>query len=190
MKYAFLATIIIMSMTVLAGCAQKSLNSPTPMPQNILQFQVTGYKNGATIPVKYATVVGGGENISIGLKWQKVPAAKSYALLFDDHFPPARNWTHWIVVDIPNTIDQIPEGTSRTNMPAGSRELGTSWGKTGYDGPQAPVGSGPHEYVAHFYALDVEKLSIGKSPTHAEFLKAVDGHTLAEGRYSGFFERK
>ena len=75
-------------------------------------------------------------------------------------------------------------------MPAGSRELSTSWGTTSYDGPQPPVGSGNHEYVFHVYALDVPKLDVDEAISRSDFLKAVEGHVITSETYSGWFERK
>ncbi|MCK5603299.1 YbhB/YbcL family Raf kinase inhibitor-like protein, partial [Candidatus Pacearchaeota archaeon] len=131
-----------------------------------------------------------GKNVSIGFQWQPLPAAQSYAVLFDDRHPVANNWVHWLVVDIPNFVTEIEEGASRNNMPEGSRELMTSWGRTGYDGPQPPVGSGRHEYVLHLYALNMPKMSLSENVTRDEFLKAIQSHLIAEERVSGFFERK
>ncbi|MFH0820307.1 MAG: YbhB/YbcL family Raf kinase inhibitor-like protein [Candidatus Peregrinibacteria bacterium] len=143
------------------------------------------------MPVRFATRGGGGENISIGLKWSEVSGAKSYALLFDDKHPVANNWVHWLVTDIPATVTEIPEGVSRTaKMPVGSRELITSWGRTGYDGPQPPVGSGDHEYVATLFALDVEKLEVSNNVSRNDFLKGVGSHTIAKSNWSGWLERK
>lgn len=190
-------TLIIFLLFFFTGCAPRPsdipspLNPPASMPEttSALRLQVTGYENGASMPAKYATVQGGGENISIGLQWQAVDGAKSYALLFDDIHPVANNWVHWLVVDIPAGVTEIPERASRVSMPAGSRELITSWGQTGYDGPQPPVGSGNHEYVARLYALNVEKLDVPEKISRADFLSAVQPHALAEESYSGFFER-
>lgn len=160
------------------------------MTENVLQMQIVDYENGGRMPAKFATKNGGGENVSIGVTWQTLPAAQSYALLFDDKHPVANNWVHWLVVDISSTVTEIPEGGSRTNMPLGARELITSWGQTGYDGPQPPVGSGDHEYVATLYALDVSKLDVDENITRSEFLKAIERHVIAEESYSGWFERK
>ena len=164
-------------------------NQTEPMAKKLLQFQVTGYADKGRIPSKYATKGGGGENVSIGLKWQILPAAQSYALLFDDKHPVANNWVHWLVVDIPNTVNEIAEGASRTDMPEGSRELKTSWKRTGYDGPQPPAGSGDHEYVATLYALDIPKLSLTEDTTRDEFLSAIEGHVIAKESWSGYFKR-
>ena len=75
-------------------------------------------------------------------------------------------------------------------MPNGSRELMTSWGRPGYGGPQPPVGSGGHEYVAKLYALDVPTLDVDENTSRSDFLKAIEGHVITKEEYSGFFERK
>lgn len=197
MRKIILALSIIICI-MLAGCTskqpedesiQKDITNQKTMAEKLLQLEVAGYENGGQMPEKFATKEGGGDNVSIGLKWQPLPAAQSYALLLDDKHPVANNWVHWLVVDIPNTVTEIPEGASRTKMPTGSRELMTSWNDTGYGGPQPPVGSGNHEYVATLYALDVEKLDVNQNISRSEFLKAIEGHTIAKETYSGFFER-
>ena len=193
----FLIPIVALSLFALVGCEKKpvavsqSIANPKPtMNLALLNFEVTGYPNGASMPAKFATKQGGGENISIGFKWQPVPAAQSYALLFDDRAPVARNWVHWLVADIPITVTGIPEGASRTaQMPEGSLELVTSWGQKGYNGPQPPIGSGNHEYVATLFALDTAKLSVPENPSRSEFLNAVEKHEITRESWSGFFQR-
>ncbi len=195
MKKIFFSFIILFA--ILAGCAKKPVENPQSianpkktMTLSLLNFEVTSYPNGSPMPAKFATNQGGGENISIGLKWQPVPAAQSYALLFDDRAPIARNWVHWLVADIPITTTEIPEGASRTDqMPPGSRELVTSWGNKGYDGPQPPIDSGNHEYVATLFALDTAKLSVPENPSRAEFLNQVERHEIARETWSGTFQR-
>jgi hypothetical protein len=208
LRYLSLLLFFVCGSIILAGCGAKDasgqpaakpvatepieiLNNDDTMNKRIMNFQVTGYAQDGIIPVKFATKGGGGENVSIGVKWTPLPAAKSYALLFDDKHPIANNWVHWLVVDIPNTANEITVGASRTEkMPQGSRELMTSWERTGYDGPQPPKGSGNHEYVAHLFALDTEKLDAAENVTRKEFLQAIEGHTILSETYGGFFERK
>ncbi len=160
------------------------------MNEKILQLKTSAFESGANIPTEFATDGGGGKNISIGLEWQPLPAAQSYAVLFDDRHPVANNWVHWLVVDIPNFVTEIEEGASRNNMPEGSRELMTSWGRTGYGGPQPPVGSGRHEYVLHLYTLNVPKLDVDENTSRSDFLQAIEGRVIEEETVSGFFERK
>jgi len=194
----------IICLIILTGCAsQKSdvqhgvtsdnknitTNQTKPMANKLLQLQISAYENKGPMPAKFATKTGGGQNLSPEIRWQTLPAAQSYALLFDDKHPIANNWVHWLVVDIPNTTTDIPEGASRTNMPTGSKELRTSWGRTGYDGPQPPVGSGQHEYVMTLYALDVPSLNLPTDVSRSEFLKAIETHVIAQESWIGFFAR-
>lgn len=160
------------------------------MGEKLLNLSVVGYENEGRMPLKHATVSGGGENVSIGFSWQPLPAAQSYAALFYDKHPIAHNWVHWLVVDIPNTETEIPEGASRSAlMPEGSRELITSWGNAGYDGPQPPFGSGDHEYTLVLYALDIPKTSLQEKVSRDEFIKSIQHHIITQEQYSGFFER-
>jgi Raf kinase inhibitor-like YbhB/YbcL family protein len=156
-----------------------------------LNLHITGYPNGDRMPTQHATIQGGGKNLSIGLSWTPLPAAQSYAIVFDDKHPVANGWVHWVVVDIPNTVTDIPEGASRSDaMPTGSRELVTSWGQTGYDGPQPPIGSGDHEYVVTLYALDVPTFDAPEPFDRQRLFNALNQHAIAEEQWSGWFERK
>ncbi len=185
------------SLVLITGCSSPTQTQHTLTPnisqnmnEDLLKLTVTGYSQNTQIPAKFATRSGGGENVSIGLKWQPLPAAQSYALLFDDRHPVANHWVHWLVVDIPLDINEISEGASQSDMPVGSRELTNSWNEAGYGGPQPPVGSGNHEYVATLYALNIPKLSLEESATRDEFLKAIEPHVITQQSFSGFFERK
>lgn len=191
-SFIFLCCLIILlvSCTSQKPATQTLTTNQTKPMEKLLNLKVSGYEDKRRMPVKYATKGGGGENISIGLKWQPLPAAQSYALLFDDKHPVANGWVHWLVVDIPLDVNEIAEGASRIKMPTGSKELTTSWKKTGYDGPQPPVGSGDHEYVATLYALDIPKLSLTENDSVSEFLKAIEGHVITQESWSGYFERK
>ena len=192
-------TTIILFYIFMTGCSaiisessenNRLYDKTVNMNEQILHLKVKDYEDGGNMPYKFATKAGGGENISPRISWQTLPEAKSYAIMFYDKFPAANNWVHWLIADIPNTFTDIPEGASRTDkMPAGSRELITSWGRTGYDGPQPPVGSGNHEYVVTLYALDVNKLSVPENISRGDFLKTAEPHIIAQESYSGFFER-
>ena len=75
-------------------------------------------------------------------------------------------------------------------MPAGAVELKNSFGQTGYGGPQPPRGSGEHPYVVTLYALSVEKLDMGASPSLAAFKKALEGKTLGSASVTGKYEQR
>ncbi|HEY3375586.1 MAG TPA: YbhB/YbcL family Raf kinase inhibitor-like protein [Candidatus Aquicultor sp.] len=149
----------------------------------------SAYEDKGIIPVEYANLgVEGGQNISIPYQWEGVPeGTKSLVLAMIDI--TANQWTHWFAVDIPPTVNTIPEGASNHDMPSGSREMYNSFGSIGYGGPQPPIGSGDHAYVATLYALDTATVSISEKPTYGEFLKAIDGKIIDKVSYTGLFGR-
>lgn len=144
------------------------------------------------IPAKYAMKgVPGGENVSLPYSWNGVPSStKSLALTLVDTAPVARDWVHWMVIDISADATGVAEGASGTSrMPDGAVELRNTFGFTGYGGPQPPSGTGSHAYVATVYALDVPALGLPAEASLAQFKRAIAGHVLATGALSGRFER-
>ena len=145
------------------------------------------FADGKSIPTKYAnTGVAGGKNISQQLSWANTPTgAKSFAVACIDRHPIARNWIHWLVVDIPTDVMEIAEGASKSkNMPRGSKELMNSFGTLGWGGQQPPPGSGPHKYEFILYALDT-KLALDVGVSKDEVIKAMDGHILVQAPLVG-----
>ena len=144
----------------------------------------------SAIPAKYAMKgVAGGENVSIPYAWGLASTrTKSFALTLVDRHPMAGNWVHWMVIDIPASVTCLPEGVSgSTRVPAGTRELKNSFGTVGYGGPQPPARSGPHDYVATLYALDVPSLDLSADATLAQFERAVAQHTVGSETCRGWF---
>lgn len=150
----------------------------------------SAFSDGKRIPVVYARPAVGGKNISPPLTWSEVPeGTKSLALSVIDPHPVARNWVHWMVVDISPKTEGLAEGASGKIMPQNSKELVNSFGKPGYGGPQPPSGTGDHPYVFTLYALDVESLDLLKDTNLSQFLKVLHGHVLAESSLTGYFGR-
>ena len=148
------------------------------------------FKDGGRIPVKYVMPGAGGQNISPPLNWSGAPKeTKSFALLCIDPHPVARNWVHWMVINIPKEVNSLPEGASGKAMPPGAKELKNSFGFVGYGGPQPPPGTGDHPYVFTIYALDVEELDLPEETDLSSFNRALSGHVLAKGSLTGYFGR-
>ncbi|MBX6422682.1 YbhB/YbcL family Raf kinase inhibitor-like protein [Thermosulfurimonas sp. F29] len=142
------------------------------------------------IPKKYVMPAAGGENLSPPLRWEGVPKeARSLVLICVDTHPVARNWMHWVVINIPPTVTELPEGASGKGLPAGARELVNSYGFTGYGGPQPPPGTGPHPYHFILYALDVERVNLPERPSFAEVERYLAGHILEKASFVGYYER-
>jgi hypothetical protein len=134
----------------------------------------------------------GGKNVSPAFSWNDPPTdTKSFAFSIIDPHPVANNWAHWFVINIPFRERKLVEGASRTNsLPAGAKELMSSYNELGYGGPAPPKGSGSHPYVATIYALNVESLDLGVNTTLRQFQKAIEGKVIAEATMTGYFERK
>jgi Raf kinase inhibitor-like YbhB/YbcL family protein len=185
----------------MAGCRQPTKR--TKEPENRLPetsggvttvFKLTSpvFENNQLIPVRYANKsVNGGQNISIPLTWEDAPeGTKSFAIAIIDRHPIARNFMHWLVIDIPGDVTSLPEGASNSfKMPPGSRELITTYGTKGYGGPAPPRGSGAHDYETTIYALSVEKLDLSDRVSLEEFTRSVEKNALASAALIGKFSR-
>lgn len=108
-----------------------------PASAATLKVHVDSFKNGGTIPSKYAFCVPaaqghttGGANINPSISWSKGPrGTKSYAIIVYDNKAPAEHremmnkegvtmtadikrhdFYHWVLVDIPPNVTSIKEG--------------------------------------------------------------------------------
>ena len=157
-----------------------------------MELTSPAYSDGATMPARFATVnVAGGVGLSLPLEWTKVPpAARSLVVALIDIHPVAHGWVHWLVTDIPADSTSLPEGASLSAaMPAGAVEHPNSAGRPGYGGPQPPVGSGIHDYVAHLYALDVSRIDVSADAGWERVSAAMSGHVLDTTTLVGRFGR-
>jgi Raf kinase inhibitor-like YbhB/YbcL family protein len=155
---------------------------------NAMEISSAALKEGGKIPTQYVMAGAGGKNISIPLTWKSAPpGTKSFALSMVDPHPVARNWVHWLVINLPPNTTSIEEGASRKKMPQGSTELRNSFGEVGYGGPQPPKGSGEHPYVLTLYALNVDKLTLPANTSLEAFKKALEGKVLGSATITGKF---
>jgi Raf kinase inhibitor-like YbhB/YbcL family protein len=147
------------------------------------------FDNGGVMPARFAqTGVAGGENVSVPVSWDGVPkSTESFTLALIDHHPIAHGWVHWLVVDIPGDVRELPEGASQLAMPPGAIEHDSSYGSPGYGGPQPPAGSGSHDYVFTLFALDVPRLGVREDAIWDEVREALDAHVLESATLRGTF---
>jgi Raf kinase inhibitor-like YbhB/YbcL family protein len=159
----------------------------------MFELECLSYKDREAVPTKCChTSVVGGRNISPGFQWSDPPVTtKSFALTIVDPHPVAKNWVHWMVVNVPFRERKLVEGASRSNsLPAGAKELISSFSEIGYGGPAPPRGSGAHPYVATLYALNVDSLKLSVSTSLKQFLNSIEGKVIAEASVTGMYERK
>ena len=155
-------------------------------------FKVTSsaFKSGSAIPVKYAnTGVTGGQNISLPLSWTNAPAGtQSFALsMVDIH---AKNFVHWLALNISASATSIPEDASTASMPGD--EYTNDFATYGYGGPQPPTAEAAHSYVVTIYALNVTSESFTNSLSGnnlAAFNNAISGEVIGQAFLTGTFDR-
>jgi hypothetical protein len=144
------------------------------------------FKEGTMIPARYTA---DGQDISPPLKIEGVPAeAKSIAMISDDPDAPVGTWVHWVVWNLSPEKTEIPEAMpSAGQLPDGTRQGTTDFGRTGYGGPAPP--SGTHRYYFKVYALDT-MLQLRAAATKSELETAMRGHILAESQLMGRYQRR
>lgn len=155
-----------------------------------MQLTSAAFKDGGKIGIQYVMPGAGGKNLSLPLAWQNAPAGtKSFALSIVDPHPVAKNWVHWLVINLPSQTNKLAEGASRKAMPTGAAELRNSFGDSGYGGPQPPPGTGDHPYVVTLYALNVDKLDLPANTSLTVFQEALEGKILVSATITGMYGR-
>jgi Raf kinase inhibitor-like YbhB/YbcL family protein len=163
------------------------------------------------------------------LSWSDAPAAtKSFVLICRDGDVPSKGddvnkegravpaslprvaFYHWVLVDIPATMNAIAEaefsdGVSARGKPgpeakhgarqglndytawfAGDKDMGGNY--FGYDGPCPPWNDEIlHHYVFTLYALDSARCPVSGAFKGAEVLTAIEGHVLAKASLTGIY---
>jgi Raf kinase inhibitor-like YbhB/YbcL family protein len=154
-----------------------------------LKFTSKAFSPGGSIPAVYTC---DGLNIPPPLEWSDLPAGtKSLAVVVDDPDAPdpkapERTWVHWVLYNIPPSVQKLEEGETPSDLPPGTRQGLNDWKHTGYGGPCPPVGR--HRYVHKLYALDTMLPDLNE-PTKAELEATMEGHVLARGELIGTYER-
>ena len=155
-----------------------------------LVIQSAAFSPGKPIPKRHS---GDGEDLSPALSWTALPSgARELALIVDDpDAPTAEPWVHWVLYNVPATVQGIEEGVhqaDRPPFPDGASQGLNSWNTIGYRGPAPPKGHGVHHYYFKLYALDAPlKLLAGLDKK--ALLKAMVGHVLDQGELIGTYER-
>jgi len=201
-----------------------------------MKLTSTSFANGDKIPGEFsfctpdpAHHVCLGKNLNPHLAWSDAPAGtQSFAIICHDPDVPSEgtdvnqegrtvpaalprvDFFHWVLIDLPATINSIAEGEFSSNVTPrgkpgpqslhGSRQgvnNYTEWFADdhdmrgdyyGYDGPCPPWNDEIiHHYIFTVYALDTERLSLDGKFGGPDVRAALQGHILAEASLGGTY---
>jgi Raf kinase inhibitor-like YbhB/YbcL family protein len=152
-----------------------------------LTLNSNAFMNGGEIPSKPTCEA---ENVSPQLSWEGVPEkAESLVLIVDDPDAPdpeapKTTWVHWVLYNLPADSGGLPEGTTHSALPFGTKEGLNDWIRAGYGGPCPPIGR--HRYFFKLYALDT-LLEFKEHPTKVE--TAMKGHVIEKYELIGTYKK-
>jgi len=141
-----------------------------------IELKVAG-KTSGKVDKKYTC---DGDNVSPPISWGALPKGTvSLALICYDPDAPGGIFIHWVIFNIPPTLDGLPEGVPRGGKVEGVGVQGRNdFGYLGYGGPCPP--SGEHRYVFLLLALS-ETLDLEEGVTAAQLLREAEEHVLGYG---------
>ena len=171
--------------SVCRECRNKLLKLGGIMNNTVLEFECIGMDDGSKFPIEYT---GRGQDISPEFIIKNLsPNAKTLAVTLEDLSHPIKDFTHWVIWNIPAT-DRI-----KKNIPAGkavpilgNARQGIGYGLHRYAGPKPPKGK-KHTYRFTVYSLDCE-INMSANSMKRNFLKKAERHIIQKGSIVGEFE--
>lgn len=155
------------------------------MKQNTLDFECIGIKDGNKFPIENT---GRGRDFSPEFIIKNLsPDAKTLIITLEDLSHPIKNFTHWIIWNVPATdviSKAIPAGKTVSALHGAKQGIG--YGFHRYAGPKPPKGKS-HQYCFTVYVLDC-LLDLKSSSTKRKVLNKASGHIIQQGRICGYFE--
>ncbi|OKH13478.1 hypothetical protein NIES592_12585 [Fischerella major NIES-592] len=144
------------------------------------------FLTGNSIPSQYTC---DGDNLSPPLSWDSPPnGTVSFALIMEDPDAPKETFTHWVVYNLPDHIEYLPEGVvNHATLPGGGVQGKNDFGQLGFGGPCPP--SGTHRYFFKLYALD-QILDLPPGASKADVIAAMEGHVLEAAELMGRYARQ
>lgn len=134
-----------------------------------------------------------GGNRSPELHWENAPeGTQSFVVtMYDPDAPTGSGWWHWVVVDIPASVTQLPEGAGglHATLPAPAYAVSNDSSTTAFGGAAPPPGHGEHRYIFTVHALKIPTLPLGERPTPAQVGFYVHFNSLGSATLNTRFGR-
>ncbi|MGA3209757.1 MAG: YbhB/YbcL family Raf kinase inhibitor-like protein [Terriglobales bacterium] len=146
----------------------------------------TAFSYGEKIPEQFT---GDGQNMSPELSWTGASQqTESFVLVLHDPDAPQDNgFVHWVVYNIPPTVNHIAENVARdASVPELGMQGKNDGGEIGYAGPCPPRGT--HHYFARLYALRA-KLDLQPGAAYREVSMAMQGKVIEQAQLMGTYEK-
>jgi hypothetical protein len=197
-------TILALAITVLlAGCGRASrseatMDHPQHSPEALSLGRITPREPGTALELLSDAIDTGGaidarftaygDNRSPPLRWTRVAGAGAYAIILEDpDAPMEKPFVHWLIWNIPGSVDSLPEGlpnADRLVTPQGAIQGKNDNGSFGYFGPRPPAGTGVHHYHFQVFALD-GPLALKSDADIRALVDAMKGRVLADSELIG-----
>ncbi|WP_124040282.1 YbhB/YbcL family Raf kinase inhibitor-like protein [Neoactinobaculum massilliense] len=133
-----------------------------------------------------------GGSISPHLAWEAGPeGTRSYAVsMFDPDAPTASGFWHWMLVDIPADVTELPAGAGSAGgtLPEGAFMLRNDGGTVAFTGANPPAGDHQHRYYIAVHAVGARSLGVARDASLASVGFNLTFHSLARGWIMGTAE--
>ena len=154
------------------------------METNLI-VECPGLGEGSKFPIEYT---GRGRDISPAFILKNLsPEAETLAVTLEDLSHPIKNFTHWVIWNIPAAERIEPAVPAGKTVPSlGGAVQGLGYGLHRYAGPKPPNGK-THIYRFTVYALS-RRVELGCHGGKKAFLRRADQLILQKGTITGEFE--
>lgn len=161
---------------------------PYPLLPSVAAFDVVSDDVTDGAPLGDEQVAARG-NTSPHLAWSNVPeGTRSFTITcFDPDAPTPSGFWHWVLVDLPADLREIPTGFASGALPEGAFHVRNDGGEAGFLGAAPPEGDQPHRYFFVVHAVGAESLGVDAGATPAAVSFALAFTTLGRAIIHGTF---
>ena len=173
---------------VMVDLTRPQTPDPYPLLPAVPSFDVVSDDVTDGRPLKDDQVAARG-NTSPHLRWSNVPegTASFTITCFDPDAPTPSGFWHWVLVDLPGDVREIPAGFAAGDLPGGAFHIRNDGGQAGFLGAAPPEGDQPHRYFFVVHAVGAESLGVehDATPASASFALAFQtlGRAIVHGTY-------